>query len=205
MSFMSFFFRAQLFCLLSVSLLLSGCSTLHPVTYQDASWKTREAQLSQLKNFTAQGVISIHQGKQAEKASFYLEQKGQAYQLSLYGPLGMGRHTIKGDPKGVTLRNASGKVFTATSPEILLKKQTGWNLPLSNLQYWIRGLPSSHKHLRREAIFDRYHHLEQLKQQGWKISYERYIPVMGYELPSKIRFEQQDLQVVIVIKEWVVD
>jgi outer membrane lipoprotein LolB len=192
--------RHTLFLFLLISLLFSGCSTLKPVTYHDRSWETRAAELNQLKDFTAQGVISIHEGKEAEKASFHLVQQGEQYQLSLYGPLGMGRNVIKGDTQGVSLTDSSGKIFTAASPEALLKKETGWSLPLSNLQYWIRGLPAPRQS--RVSKWDVYHHLEQLQQQDWQIHYEHYMQVEGYDLPRKIRFERKGLEVILVINKW---
>ena len=39
------------------------------------------------------------------------------------------------------LQTSDGKRYNAASPEQLLAEQWGFHLPVSNMKYWVRGLP----------------------------------------------------------------
>ena len=85
-------------------------------------------------------------------------------------------------------------------PKFSLVKETGWNLPVSDLAYWIRGLPAPGS----EAVkhFDQFHHLIELDQKGWRIQYLRYSNVNQIDLPTKIFMNYPRMSVKIVINSW---
>jgi outer membrane lipoprotein LolB len=181
---------------------LMGCSTLRPPANQQVSWEVREAQLSQLKNFNVQGVLGIRQGKQAQKASFYLTQRDDQYQLSFYGPLGMGHILIKGDANGDNLTDYTKQILASNPGGDFLNQYLDWKVLLKHLPYWIRGLPTLNKKIPQKLEFDAYHHLQKLNYNDWQIQYERYAGVQSYDLPTKIRVNHEDFQIIAVINKW---
>ncbi len=96
----------------------------------------------------------------------------------------------------VTYTDNRGKTYQADSAEILLKQNTGWQIPVNNLRYWIRALPAPH--MRSEKVYNSQHQLISLQQQGWKIDYLRY---QGH-LPSLIQLTRPEINLRIVINQF---
>lgn len=190
--------------LLILSIFLTGCATLPPEPLvpvkQPQSWQERKVTLSKLQNWDITAVMAIRTNNDAESAHLKWQQNKQNYHLSLYGPLGMGAMTISGRPGSVTLATAEGKTFHASTPESLLMQQTGWQLPVSHLYYWIRGLPV--KDVPANMQFDASHHLAQLKQSGWTVNFLRYDAVNQIDLPEKMFLDNGQVKVKIIINQW---
>tara|TARA_R110000868_G_scaffold380784_1_gene646937 strand:- start:108212 stop:108805 length:594 start_codon:yes stop_codon:yes gene_type:complete len=183
--------------------LLTSCATLpapEQASNQAINWQQRQQQLQLLTAWNIRGAVAIRQGKQAQSASIYLQQHQRQFELQVFGPLGVGRNTLTGKPGKVKLVNGSGESFTAKSPEALMKQQMGWSLPISNLYYWLRGLPAPG--LNKQIQFDKYHHVVKIQQQGWNIVYEKYTGVQHIDLPSKISMTFGDLSVNIIVSQW---
>jgi len=189
--------------ILCISFLLIGCATTPMATAplnQKISWQARQAQLAQVQNFQAQGMIGIRYQQRAESANVTLTQTGENYDVELYGPLGADRVVLIGSPGQVTLKTSDGNITHAKTPEILLQQRLGWSLPINNLYYWLRGLPAPK--IKNTLTFDAYHHLVKLQQQGWVIRYARYAAVDHTDLPTKIFMEQANVHATIVISQW---
>ncbi len=122
------------------------------------------------------------------------------YSIRLFGPLGAGALKLTGQPGQVKLTSSDGKTYTAATPELLLAEQAHWNLPLSHLYYWIRGIPVPS--LPAKTHFDASHHLSELQQDGWRIQFLRYTSTQHIDVPSKIFLFNSSLNVKIIINEW---
>jgi outer membrane lipoprotein LolB len=46
--------------------------------------------------------------------------------------------------------------------------------------------------------------IRDLRQDGWDVSYERYVSEGSYELPGKMTLENRQLRVRLVISDWIV-
>ena len=189
--------------LLSSTLLLAGCtttSTQPPPQNQAVSWDSRVQNLSRIQAWNLKGSIAIRSRQEANSASLQWQQSQRNYTISLFGPLGTQSYVLTGKPGQVDLEMSDGKKFSATTPEILLAEQTGWRLPVSNLYYWVRGLPVPGVPAQKQ--FDAYHHLTQLSQQGWNIQYLNYVSINNIDIPNKISLNNPQLNVKIVIRQW---
>ncbi len=191
---------------LSVSVfLLAGCASFHEVPPPDntaAPWGNRVDVLSNIQSWDINGLIAIRNNTkpQAESANLHWQQSRQDYQILLFGPLGASPVKLSGKPGAVVLEDAKGKRFYADSAESMLVQQTGWHLPVSNLYFWVRGLPVPNKPAQKK--FDAYQHLTQLVQDGWTIQYLNYTSVHHIDLPAKIFLNNSELQLKIVINRW---
>jgi len=190
--------------ILCFSALLSACATM-PATQapnnDQVSWTQRESQLTSLTNWTVNGAISIRNQSEANSANLYWQQYGKNnYTLNLQGPLGAGAMKITGSPGHVTLLTGKDKTYSASSAESLLKAQTGWYLPVGNLYYWAKGLPVPG--IAATTQYDQYHHLSQLNQQGWQITYQRYTAVGNLDLPSKIILQKSPFTIKLIFSQW---
>lgn len=183
---------------------LTSCATVAPqettAQNQTLPWDSRVKTLSDISQWDLKGMISIRSAHDAGSATLEWQQKDQNYHISMLGPLGTGSFELNGQPGNVELAFADGKHFHAQSPEDILAQQTGWQLPVSNLNYWIRGLPVPNSSANKN--FDSYHHLTSLQQDGWNIQFLRYTSVHGIDVPSKIFLNHEPLTVKIVISHW---
>lgn len=183
---------------------LQGCTNLQSSApapaNQPRSWDARAQTLANLQQWDLTGMVAIRNPKDNISASLHWQQQQQNYTLDFFGPLGSNSFKLTGNAGKVSLQNPHGQIFYAASPEILLAQQTGWRLPVSNLFYWIRGLPVPEVLALKQ--FDSYHHLTELQQDGWKIQFLRYTAVNQIDLPNKIFITSHDLSVKIIISQW---
>lgn len=173
-------------------------------------WPTRQKRLQTIKHWQLNGAIAIKTSQQGQTASLaWQQQSPHVYTISLYGPLGAGRITLTGTKNRVHLL-ADNKLHQAKTPEALMQQMLGWQLPVGNLYYWVRGLPAPG--LQARLHFDRYHHISQLQQQGWLVTYQRYTSTGQFDLPSLLTLQRRtlnenhstepNLTVKIVISQW---
>lgn len=183
---------------LAALLLLAGCTSISPPSDSTVpvDWPTQQRQLESLTHWTAKGSLVIFQQK-TEQASFRWDQQPGSYQLMLYGPLGIGRQVLVGNPQQVTLKSSNGKVFVADSAESLLEKQFGWHLPVKQLPDWIKGLPGSEA---TRVTLDENHRLNRLEEAGWTVFYEKYTSVKGISLPTKIQAQQGNVKILFSMR-----
>lgn len=188
---------------IGIFLAVSGCAIspeIHPPYDQPLPFHERSLELAEIKSWVIDGSILIKTPKKAESASVDWQQVDDTYTIELYGPLGIGGASIKGGKGTVTMVQGNGTVLTAATPEILVKKALDWDLPISNLYYWIRGIPAPLPYTNLEL--DQYQHLVSMEQQGWSIQYLQYSGVENEDLPTLLILKRDNLIVKIVVTQW---
>ena len=173
-------------------LLLSGCAAT-PLLESSRS-------AAEFSDWQLQGRIALTHGDQGWHASLLWQQQATAYQLKVSGPLGQGGFQLAGDEAGVVLVDAEGNSSSAYDGDALLLQVTGWQLPVTGLRYWVRGLPVPDVEASR--VYDKSGQLSRLEQSGWRIDYQRYQLVEGAAMPSKLQLEREGISVRLVIKQW---
>jgi outer membrane lipoprotein LolB len=181
---------------------LTGCATVAPpaTPQPKVTWETRKALLDRLDNWQISGKIAVTTAKDAGSASVDWSQHAQHYKISLYGPLGANAITLNGSPSNVVMITSDGKKITAPSAEQLIAQQWGWNLPVSYLKYWVRGLPAPST--TQNARFDAANHLVALSQQGYNIQFQSYTTSGAFDLPSRLSISSPALKSKIIIYKW---
>jgi outer membrane lipoprotein LolB len=182
------------------ALLTSCASVAPPAPSVEIPWKNRLASLDKIQSWQLNGKIGIVTAKDSGSATVDWTQTGNSYTISLTGPLGANGLKLSGQPGHVTLRTSDGKTYTASNPEQLLAQKWGWNLPVSNLRYWIRGLTVPGKPA--TTHFDPYGRLSELQQQGFNVQYLAFTKSGGADLPSKIVITSPALKVKMMVYEW---
>jgi outer membrane lipoprotein LolB len=184
---------------------LTSCATLTPTQEQTpqnkkVTWDSRVQTLSGIQSWDIKALIAIRQAENGGTANMQWRQQSKNYHIALFGPLGSHSVELTGQPGHVELAEASGKKVTASSPEELLAKQLGWRIPVSNLYYWVRGIPVPG--MAAEKKLDSFNHLIALQQDGWTIRYLRYTSQRNIDVPDKIFLNNPQLSVKIAISQW---
>lgn len=182
-------FFLNLFLSLFISLFLSGCATIKPIS-------TTSSSTTPTQNWILRGKMGIKTPEKTGSASLYWQQQGDIYDIRIFGPLGIGAVELNGNPEQVIYTDNQGKIYRADSAEILLRQNTGWQIPVANLRYWIlaRSAPNMPSH----KMYDQQHQLVSLQQQGWKIDYLSY----QNQLPRLIQLARPEINLRIVINQW---
>lgn len=191
--------------------LLTACvsNTISSSSPAPVSWEAHQQKLSQLTNWQMRGRFSLKNSKttsapaqtqtQAFSANLFWRQMDQGYDVELFGPVGLGAVKLLGEPGKIELSDSQGNHYQSTSPEALMQQQLGWFLPVSELYYWIRGLPAPGEISSKKL--DSAHRLLVLEQSGWKINYQSYQYISNLWLPKKILLQSEILKVTLVIND----
>lgn len=186
--------------------LLGGCASapeLIPLEYIGADdWLQRQSALRQVRDWSLDGRVSVSTEDRGWYAGLDWRQSGPDYHLELRGPLGQGRLWIDGNDDSVRAVAGDGTVHNGETPEQLLAQAYGWQLPISGLRYWVRGLPDPALAI-EEIGLDSLGRLALLRQGGWHIVFPAYQDRPGVDLPEKITVEGYGLRLRLVIDQWV--
>ncbi|MCP9340628.1 lipoprotein insertase outer membrane protein LolB [Stutzerimonas xanthomarina] len=189
----------------TLTLLLTGCAGLGPQESVEGpgnaeDWKTHKAHVSEVDGWQISGKIGIQAPQDSGSGTLFWLQRQNYFDIRLSGPLGRGATRLTGRPDAVMLEVAGQGRFEADSPEALVESQLGWQLPVSHLLYWVRGLPAPDS--RSRIALDPNGRLASLQQDGWDVQYLSYTEEDGYPLPNRIKLAGRDLKITLVVKDW---
>jgi len=193
----------------SILLLISSCATVSKTsttstqttaTAPALSWQQREQKLTQIAQWQIDGKIAIRTAKDAGSLYVKWNENHRHYTILLTGPLGSPSLQLVGQPNLVVLKTNDGKHFTAKNSTALLMQQTGWNLPIENLYYWIRGLPVPGQAYHGQ--YDNQNRLTTLSQAGWQIQFLHYTNAANVELPDKLALSGPNAYARIAVSQW---
>lgn len=162
----------------------------------------RNKRLASITKWDIWGKTSININGESGTVTLEWQQIDDNYKINIIAPMGKGQWVIEGKDGEVTLKTSKGETFKGSSPEDLLNKNAGIDVPIQNLKYWVKGGVSPESQY--EARTDGDARIEVLEQDGWKIEFRRYTKVDGEYLPVKIFIESQekDIEVRMAIKKW---
>jgi outer membrane lipoprotein LolB len=151
-----------------------------------------------LSHWQLSGKLGIRNQQQTKSAYLNWQQCGESFDIRLSGPLGQGGARLQGSRGSVTLQTKD-KTSSASNPEQLLQQQLGWSMPISQLQYWVRGIPSPNQGYRNNLDNNGF------EQAGWQISYLQLQQVDNLTLPAKAIATHPRLKLTLLLKNWQLD
>ena len=196
------FRHALVFSLLT---LLAGCAGLtsrESVEGQgDAKlWQAHKAQVAALDGWQISGKVGIRAPRDSGSGTLFWLQRQDYFDIRLSGPLGRGAARLTGRDGAVNLEIANQGRYQGESAQALLGEQLGWQLPVSQLHWWIRGLPAPGS--RSQLTLDSDSRLAALQQDGWQLQFLDYRDQHGFSLPQRLKAQRGELQIILVIKDW---
>jgi outer membrane lipoprotein LolB len=184
--------------------LLVGCTVTpeikDPLRIKEA-WRTRHAQLSQVRSWALKGRLAISVENEGWNAGMRWSQQDDRYDVEFFGPLGRKVAWLEGGSRGVNLKTSKGESAYAPDAESLMYQLLGWSLPLTGLRYWVLGIPSPQDH-KVEIQLDDVGRLSRLNQSGWNVQYQRYQWERCWDLPYKMTLVNESVTVKMVVNEW---
>jgi outer membrane lipoprotein LolB len=184
--------RLALLCCVAA---LSACARL-PVGSDGMSLTQRTAVLGQYDSWDIRGRMAVNTGERAFPANFNWQQRGDALELLIRGPLGTGALRISGTPNALTVETR-GESRTLDDPENDLSELVGWWLPVASLPAWLRGLPDPQYPATTTPGADGT--LASLEQRLWRLDFVSYQLEENLLLPRRIDLSHGALELRVTI------
>ena len=186
------------FFLLSV---IAACSNLAPPAQINSDWGRKRSALEDLDSWQLRGRVNVRYNDESNTPRIQWMQQNVEYHIRLGGTFNVGNTVITGRPGYVTLEQG-GDVRTAASPEDLILQQLGYELPVSYLKYWIKGIPAPGS--QADLSFNELNQLVVLAQDGWTITYSDLRQYKNLSLPRRVEVSrpQNDIRLRFVGLNW---
>jgi len=172
--------------LLALSIVLSACAISPPAAPPAAlnsDWAAQQNLLQQLDSWQLRGRVDVRYDNESHTPRILWQQQAVEYQIRLWGSFNAGSTTIVGRPGYVTLEQI-GVTLSANSPEDLILQQMGYELPVSYLNYWIKGLPAPDS--QADLSFNELNQLTAIAQAGWLINFSDPRQYGAITLPRRV-------------------
>tara|TARA_B100000686_G_scaffold132221_1_gene139165 strand:- start:776 stop:1414 length:639 start_codon:yes stop_codon:yes gene_type:complete len=188
-------------CLL---LLLSSCSNLAPRAIENSVWDRQRTLLAALDTWQLRGRINVRYNDENHTPRILWLQLADEYNIRLWGTFNTRNTRIIGQPGFVTMQQ-NDELFRAKSPEALILQQLGYELPVSYLEYWIRGLPAPQSNA--DMKFNQLNQLSLITQDDWNITYHDPRQYGEVTLPREVEITRQknDIRLFFFGLNWTLD
>lgn len=183
-------------CLAAASLLAS-CASTSTVMRGALPWEQRLPALQQNSDWGMQGRAAVAVGARGWQASVDWRQTGADTTLRLAGPLGVGASLLRLNQGGLSVNDAPPRRDVVDQ----LQQRLGFDLPLSNLRYWLLGVPDPGSPY--GVTLNERDRARQLTQAGWTIDFARYMRFRGDWLPAALVLTHEGVRVRMAIDRWV--
>lgn len=191
-------------CVLAVLVVVNACSAMRPALGPSADWQERQDRLFGLSSWQFRGRIAVRYESRGGQGNLRWRQNGAQSTIQFSGPLGAGAYQIVWEPGSVTVINRDGEQQLSYSgpdaAEQFLCDQLGWSFPASSTRYWLLGTLDP-RYQGRE-LFDANGRLTGLEQNGWTVSYQRFVGKGDLLLPGKLGMEKANARLRLVIDRW---
>ena len=166
-------------------------------------WLSQQAAAGDVRewNMYARAALRLDGGAYNIGIRWQRHQDGR-FMILLEAPFGQGVFRIESSaPELYRLSLPDGQSFENTTAEALLEDAIGWSLPISGLDFWIRGLP--HPQTAYSHRLDSSGQARSIRQDGWDIEYQEYRSAPdGPQLPRRMRLVDDEVILKLVIEHW---
>lgn len=166
----------------------------------NSEWEARRQLLESLSHWEFTGSINVRDADEAQSSRIRWRQQDEAYRINLWGTFNVGATEINGKPGEVRIDQEGEEPIITESPEEMLYQQIGYELPVTELNYWIKGIPAPGDS--QALTFADNQQLLSFEQQGWRIDYLGYTNFGQETLPTRIRIEKEPLRLDLIRLNW---
>lgn len=186
-----------------MTVLIAGCAAVpeRDDAAREALFEERVERLEAVSVWQATGRAGITTPDDRASLSMEWRQAGETYRLDLRAPMGAGSFRLQGDDQGVVLQTSDGVTDSAADPAELLFRYTGFDLPVTVLQWWLRGIPAPAMDVTSMDL-DRQGRVERMEQAGWSIEYTAYDASGSLDFPVRLFLEGDGVSLRAHIRDW---
>ena len=208
----------------ALCVMLAACQSLPPasapgnmlvgVAQVEAAMQAQQARVAALglgqgacdvPEWAMAGRVALSNGKDGGSGRIEWMQGAGRTDVTLSAPVTRQSWTLTADATGVVLQGVPDGPLRGPDAGQLLRRSTGWEIPVSALGCWLRGAPAGIAAMgAANSIFGTDQRLLRIEQGGWVIDYTNWQrdPASGIELPTRINAEQASNRVRLVVDRW---
>jgi outer membrane lipoprotein LolB len=153
----------------------------------------------QVTAFELEGRIHLRLPNDAFPGRVRWQHRTQDDELWFYSPLGSAVARLRQDESGALLVTSEGHEYRAADLHQLAFDVLGWDLPLQQLPFWVRGLPGPGE---AERDVDNQGRTALIRQNGWEVAYLAWAPAGVTGLPSKLDLKGARLRMRLAVENW---
>ncbi len=187
---------------LSLVMLLAGCAGQETRVLKQPGWQAHSAHLQLLNHWIADGKLALRTSDRSESANIRWQQAGVSTRLQLSGPMGFNATEIRSNGKEMEMRQGETVTSWDISTADAIERNTGWDLPLQALPYWLKGLPAPDVRIQALELDPGGSLLSKLQQDGWLVLFERYKQFGDISLPTRLRIQRGTTTARVIIRDW---
>ena len=184
---------------------IAGCSQFGGLADKQQAqerWAARQQALLDFDTWDIHARAAIKLKGAAYNIGIRWRRQAENSMILLEAPFGQGVFRIESAAGGTfRLRLPDGRVSANRTAEALLDEMIGWSLPISGLEYWIRGIPqpdSAYTHR-----LDQEGRARSINQDQWTINYlEYFVEEEDPQLPRRIKLVSETLTLKLVFERW---
>ena len=198
-------------------LILSACETMpvkqETTVWDDPLWQKHYKLLKSFEQYQLKGRIGITHPEDSFSSNFlWRQQQPNQFTFRIYGAFGQTYMILKVQPSYSTLDTGDDEHFEGQDARQLLYSVSGWDIPVTLMQDWIKGLPTGIQ--RSDLLINADGTLQQIKYLDYVVDYIRYddaeLPLgdknsdktIELKMPDKVRITQGQNKIVLSIRSW---
>lgn len=154
-----------------------------------------EADLRDETDWHLEGRLAVRAGGEGGSGRLDWRQRGEDYEIRLSAPVTGKGWQLLGGQGGVRLEGLDGGPLAGDDARALLAEATGWDIPVADLAWWVRGgrAPGA-----AEIEFGPDGRPVRLLQQGWTVEYREW----AGERPRRVYASRGEASVRLVVDRW---
>ncbi|MDP3517499.1 MAG: lipoprotein insertase outer membrane protein LolB [Pseudohongiella sp.] len=165
-----------------------------------SEWDARKAVLESLSQWEFTGSINVRDANEAHSSRIRWRQVNELYRINLWGTFNIGATEINGRPGEVRIEQEGEDPIITETPEQLLYDRIGYELPVTELNFWIKGIPAPGPS--QDLSFADNLQLLSFVQDGWRVDYLGYTNFGQETLPTRIRVQKPPLRLDLIRLNW---
>ena len=181
-----------IFCLL----ILTACSSRQQQP-NNTNWRQQREKLESVTHWTISGKLAIITAEKKGSTRIRWQQNGDDYDLNLTSLLGTRVMEMHKTGNQVLIIDDQGREYRGVDAETLVYRLTGWQMPVSQLPVWIKGLPGN-----TDYEINPNGQVTRIKTDDWQMQYQTYQPIDGWMMPEKVTFKGPRTELRLVISDW---
>lgn len=191
------------FFYLLLIVIISGCVQSPPpaqAPLSNASWELQKQQLEQLTEWSFSGKLGIFSPEGRDSVNINWQQSATDFHIILTAPLGINVLDIHKVNENTVI--VDGKTYISEDQDNLITELSGMELPINQLQQWIKGNPSGASY----QLDENNQLMSVLGGQPhtglWLINYSDFRVVEKISLPYRLQLTRGDLRLKFKISRW---
>lgn len=190
---------------LTMALLLSACAARppQPPAELEQAIAERKQALAQWQRWGLVARLGVDTGTDGGSGRIDWQLSPGAGELQFRGTLGQGSFQLTHNETGAQLLRADRPPAYAQDVDQLVGRETGWQVPVLALQWWVRGLAMPEEPAQIER--DEAGLPQTLEQLGWQITYSRYMEHAGQQLPRRLQASKDNFEIKVAVARWRLD